>query len=65
MRDNWVPDRLVELIEIELGRRLVNGDYPRLSLAPSQRFASKGGYLARFEGASGSRLVADSDWIVP
>jgi hypothetical protein len=65
MRDNWVPDRLVELIEIELGHRLVNGDYPRLGLAPGQRFASKGGYLARFEGASGTRLVADSNWIVP
>ena len=65
MRDNWVPDRLVELIEIELGHRLVNGDYPRLGLAPGQRFASKGGYLARLEGTSGTRLVADSDWIVP
>lgn len=65
MTNNWVPDRLVELIEIELGHRLVNGDYPRLGLAPGQRFASKGGYLTRFEGASGTRLVADSDWIVP
>jgi hypothetical protein len=65
MQNNWVPDRLVELIEIELGHRLVNGDYPRLGLAPGQRFASKGGYLARFEGASGPRLVADSNWIVP
>jgi hypothetical protein len=65
MVNNWVPDRLVELIEIELGHRLVNGDYPRLGLAPGQRFASKGGYLAHFEGASGTRLLADSDWIVP
>jgi hypothetical protein len=65
MQSNWVPDRLVELMEIELGHRLVNGDYPRLGLAPGQRFASKGGYLARFEGASGTRLVADSNWIVP
>jgi hypothetical protein len=54
----------VELVEIELGHRLVNGYYPRLGLAPGQRFASKGGYLARFEG-SGTSLVADSDWIVP
>jgi hypothetical protein len=65
MVNNWVPDRLVELVEIELGHRLVNGYYPRLGLAPGQRFASKGGYLARFEGASGTRLVADGDWIVP
>ena len=65
MVNNWVPDRLVELIEIELGHRLVNGYYPRLGLAPGQRFASKGGYLARFVGASGTRLVTDGDWIVP
>jgi hypothetical protein len=65
MTNNWVPDRLVELIEIELGHRLVNGDYPRLGLGPGQRFASKGGYLTRFEGASGTRLVADGNWIVP
>ncbi|MGC2029229.1 MAG: hypothetical protein WA642_04375 [Steroidobacteraceae bacterium] len=65
MVNNWVPDRLVELVEIELGHRLVNGYYPRLGLAPGQRFASKGGYLARYEDASGTRLVADGDWIVP
>ena len=65
MVNNWVPDRLVELVEIELGHRLINGYYPRLGLAPGQRFASKGGYLGRFEGASGTRLVADGDWIVP
>jgi hypothetical protein len=65
MANNWVPDRLVELIEIELGHRLVNGDYPRLGLAPGQRFASKGAYLTHFEAASGTRLVADSNWIVP
>jgi hypothetical protein len=65
MRDDWVPDRLVELVEIELGHRLVNGYYPRLGLATGQRFASKGGYLARFNAASGTHLVADGDWIVP
>lgn len=65
MQNNWVPDHLVELIEIELSHRLVNGEYPRLGLAPGQRFASKGGYLVRFEAARGPRLVADSEWIVP
>ena len=42
-----------------------NAHYPRLSLAPGQRSASKGGYLARFAEASGTRLVADGDWVVP
>jgi len=39
--------------------------YPRLSLGPSQRFASKGGYIARFASIDGDRLIAESDWIVP
>lgn len=37
--------------------------YPRLSLGPGQRFASKGGYIVRF--APDGRLVAESGWIVP
>jgi len=37
--------------------------YPRLSLGPGQRFASKGAYIVHV-GADGA-LVADSDWIVP
>jgi hypothetical protein len=39
--------------------------YPRLSLGSSQRFASKGGYIAHFASVDGDRLVADSGWIVP
>jgi hypothetical protein len=39
--------------------------YPRLSLGPDQRFASKGGYIVRFAGSGGVQLVAQSDFIVP
>ena len=45
------------------GKREGTTAYPRLTLGPGQRFASKGAYLVRF-AADGS-LVADSDWIVP
>jgi mono/diheme cytochrome c family protein len=37
--------------------------YPRLTLGPGQRYASKGGYIARF--GDGGELVAESGWIVP
>ena len=65
MLDSFIRDYLVERIEMLLSHRLVNAHYPRLSLAPGQRFASKGGYWARFADASGTRLLADSDWSVP
>jgi hypothetical protein len=65
MLDSFVPDYLVERVEVMLGHRLVNGYYPRLSLAPGQRFASKGGYVVRFTAAGGTALTADGDWTAP
>jgi cytochrome c553 len=58
-------DYLVDSLEGMLDHALLTGYYPRLSLAPNQRFASKGGYLVRFAEPDGNRLVAVSDWIVP
>jgi hypothetical protein len=65
MLDSFVRDYLVERIEVLLSHRQVNGYYPRLGLAPGQRFASKGGYLVRFAQADGPRVVADGEWTVP
>lgn len=39
--------------------------YPRLSLGPTQRFASKGGYIVRFADAGSDKVVAESGWIIP
>lgn len=65
MVDTFVRDYLVERVEQTLEHRAVTGYYPRLALAPGQRFASKGGYLVRFAGPTGPHVVADGDWIVP
>ncbi len=65
MLDSFVRDYLVERVEVMLSHRQVNGYYPRLSLAPGQRFASKGGYIVRFAGPQGAAVVADGEWIVP
>jgi hypothetical protein len=59
-----VPDYLIEQIENMVSLKLFDGFYPRLGLAPGQRFASKGGYLVRLQ-APGQGVVADSDWLVP
>jgi hypothetical protein len=65
MVDTFVRDYLVERIEEMLEHRILTGYYPRLALAPGQRFASKGGFIVRFAGPTGAHLVAEGDWIVP
>ncbi len=65
MVDTFVRDYLVERLEAMLEHRVITGYYPRLTLAPGQRFASKGGYIVRFAADSGPRIVPDSDWVVP
>jgi hypothetical protein len=65
MVDTFVRDYLVERVEAMLEHRVITGYYPRLALAPGQRFASKGGYSVHFSESTGAKIVADGDWIVP
>jgi hypothetical protein len=65
MLDSFVRDFLVERVESMLSTRLASGYYPRLGLAPGQRFASKGGYLVHFTASSGTQVVAEGDWTTP
>lgn len=64
MLDSFYRDYLVERIETMLSHRLVTGYYPRLSLSQGERFASKGGFLARYD-ASGDALQPVSEWTIP
>ncbi len=65
MLDSFVRDYLVERIEVMLSHRIITGYYPRLGLAPGQRFASKGAYLVHFAQPEGTQLIAEGDWTVP
>jgi hypothetical protein len=65
MLDSFVRDYLVERVEVMLSHRQVNGYYPRLGLAPGQRFASKGAYVVHLVGAQGTRVAPEGDWTVP
>jgi hypothetical protein len=74
MVDAFIPDYLVESLEDTVEHRIITGYYPRLTLGAHQRFASKGGFVVRFEpsrsadakGTPGTgRLLPDGDWITP
>jgi hypothetical protein len=63
MVDHFSRDYLIETIEHETETSVNPGVFPRLSLGPGQRFASKGAYVVKL--ASDGTVQAVSDWIVP
>lgn len=63
--DAFVPDYLIERVDDMLEHRVLTGFYPRLSLAPGQHYASKGGYIVRFAQPDHLKVVADGAWTVP
>jgi len=65
MVDAFVRDYLIERVEMALDHRVLTGYYPRLTLAPGQRFASKGGYIVRFSDPQGTKVTPLGDWITP
>jgi hypothetical protein len=65
MVDTFYGPYLIEDLQTMVEHRIVTGYYPRLSLAENQHFASKGGYLVRFDGADSKRLAAVEEWTVP
>lgn len=62
MLDNLYREYLVEKVEDIMSSGFNNSIYPSLSLGPSQRFASKGGYVARIVK---NKVVPDGERVVP
>ena len=65
MDENFSRDYLIERVENMTEQSLFPAVYPRLSLGPGQRFASRGGYVAGFAHDGGSTLMPLGGWIVP
>jgi len=65
MVDAFVRDYLIERVEMALDHRALTGYYPRLTLAPGQRFASKGGYMVRFTEPQGIKIEPLGEWTTP
>jgi len=62
--DFFSRDYFLEKVEHMVETTVTPSAYPRLSLGPGQRFASKGSYILRYEPESGGFLPVGG-WIVP
>ena len=65
MRGFFNREYFIERIEHMAENATYTSVYPAVSLAPRQRFVSRGVYIARFRPDGDGALVAVTDWLVP
>lgn len=65
MRGYFFRDYMLERIEHAVDSAPYTSVYPRVSLAPGQRFVAKGGYITRVSSSNRPTLVAVTDWVTP
>ncbi len=65
IRSYFFRDYLIERIEHTVDNVPYTSVYPRISMAPEQRFAAKGGYITQFASNAGAKLEAVTDWVIP
>ncbi len=63
--DHFSRDYMLEYVEHEAENALNPGTFPRLSLGPEQRFASKGAYLVKLDVVGKQMISPITEWIVP
>jgi hypothetical protein len=65
LQDSFSRDSFVERVEHNITTSITPTFFPRVSLGPGARFASKGAYIVRPGAAPGATVSAVSEWIVP
>lgn len=58
-------DYFLEMAEHETENMLAPTVFPRVSLGPGQRFASKGCYVLRYPDKRGGAMIPEGGWIIP
>lgn len=65
MAELFSREYLVERVEHLVGNTVTPSLYPRVSLGPGQRFASKGSFIVGLRSRGGGELEPLSGWITP
>jgi hypothetical protein len=65
IRGFFKRDYFIERMEHMAENALYTSVYPRVSLAPGQRFLSRGAYIAQFQPGGAGELAAKTDWLLP
>ncbi len=65
IRGFFSREYFLERIEHMVDNASYTSVYPRISLAPNQRFVSKGCYIAQLPEQGNGQLVAVTDWLIP
>jgi hypothetical protein len=65
LKQNFSREYLIEVLEHALDNATFSSVYPRVSLGPGQRFASKGAYILGLSGEGEPEWQPIGDWIIP
>ena len=65
LKQNFSREYLIEVLEHALDNATFSSVYPRVSLGPGQRFASKGAYILGLSGEDDLEWLPIGDWIIP
>ncbi|MET0003083.1 MAG: hypothetical protein ABW087_05620 [Candidatus Thiodiazotropha sp.] len=63
IRGYFYRDYFIEKIEHMIDDLPYTSIYPRVSMAPDQRFVSRGYYIAKLDGKGGIRNI--TEWVAP
>lgn len=65
VKSNFNRAYIIELLEHMLDNSVLTGMYPKLTIGPNQRYASRGGYIMKIPEDATLPLQSISEWLLP